>query len=410
MKTMIWSTSSISVTPEERAARRPIGRDREAVQAMLRNYEDMVQWADDYGLDGFASAEHHFQTEGGEIVSNSLLLYAKLAAMTERIMFAPLSIILAAHNPILVAEDLALFSHMFPGRLGVGFARGYQVRWMHTLMQTEGVNPFGPNPEFDKRNREIFNEHLEIVERAWAEDSFRYAGKHFQVPYPATGIPNWDLAEWTRAYGGPDEVDAAGTIHRVGVVPKPLTKPTIFIPSIGSPQTVIDSGRHGRTLLFSGNTENLRHVAGTYRDSAREAGRDLRLGEGMGIVRTIVLGETFDEAFDIATRTTGYWRHNFFQHFGINEALRAADDDPNRPVRLADERALTKRMIEKGELICGTPDKVLEELKQLHKTAGGALDWMVWSFPAQWLPSDEAPEVQRQQLKTYAEHIAPEFR
>lgn len=118
MKTLVWCSSVIPATPSERRSGRPIGRDIHAFQSMLRNYEDIARWADAFGMDGFGSAEHHFPTEGGENLPNSLLLYAKLAAQTRQIMFAPMPIVLSAHNSLRVAEDLAMFTHMFPGRLG----------------------------------------------------------------------------------------------------------------------------------------------------------------------------------------------------------------------------------------------------------------------------------------------------
>ncbi|MFE9677155.1 LLM class flavin-dependent oxidoreductase [Streptomyces sp. NPDC006259] len=410
MKTLIWCSSAIPASPSERLARRPIGRDVHAYQAMLRNYEDIARWADAFGYDGFGSAEHHFATEGGENMPNSLLLYAKLAAQTRQIMFAPLSIVLPAHNPVRVAEDLAMFTHMFPGRIGVAFARGRQSRWMQTLAQDDTI--VSSHPGSDTRNREIFNEYLSIVERAWAEDSFQHQGKHYQVPYPVGGIHNWPLAGWTRAYGGPDEVDADGTLHRIGVVPRPVHRPTIFIPTSASPQTVIDTARNGRTLLLTaGSREKVRSIAELYRDTARGFGRDLRLGEGAGVVAKVVLGDTFDEAFDLAVETSGYWFQNVFQAFGFNEGLRTTADDPRRTLRLEDARALTRRMYETGLLLCGTVDRVQDQMKELYAVyGGGEFDWFVWEFWAQALPGADAPDIQRGQLKTYAEQIMPTFR
>lgn len=410
MKTLIWASSTLPATPAERLARRPIGRDVDAYQSMLRNFEDIIRWADEFGFDGFGSVEHHLQTEGSDVIPNSLLLYAKLAAQTKQIMFAPMSIVLPSHDPIRIAEDLAMFTHMFPGRLGVGFARGYQTRWMQTLMQDDAAVSFQQGS--DARNREIFNEYLSIVERAWAEDSFQHDGKYYQAPFPAAGIPHWPLADWTRTYGGPDEVDADGTVRQIGVVPKPLHKPTIFIPGSVSPQTVIDAARNGRTLLLqAGNRERVRSTVELYRDTARENGRDLRVGEGTGVAAKVFLGDTFDEAFDLAVQTAGFWFQNYFQAFGFNEGLRTAADDPNRMVQLDDARALTRRLYEAGSVFCGTVDQVHDQVKDLHEVyGGGRLDWFAWEYWTQALPGDEAPEIQRWQLKTYAEDIMPAFR
>ncbi|MFF1300054.1 MULTISPECIES: LLM class flavin-dependent oxidoreductase [unclassified Streptomyces] len=410
MKTLVWCSSVIPVEPSERRSGRPIGRDIHAFQSMLRNYEDIARWADAFGLDGFGSAEHHFATEGGENMPNSLLLYAKLAAQTRQIMFTPMSIVLPAHNPLRVAEDLAMFTHMFPGRLGVGFARGNQSRWMQTLTQDDTI--VSGHPGSDARNREIFDEYLSTVERAWAEDCFQHKGKHYQVPYPSGGIHNWLPDQRTRTYGGPAEVDEDGTVRRIGVVPKPVHKPTIFIPTSASPQTVIDAARNGRTLLLTaGSREKVRSIAELYRDTARANGRDLRLGEGAGVVAKLFLGDTFDEAFDLAVRTAGYWYQEYFQAFGCNEGLRTTDDDPRSPLRLDDARALTLRMHAAGLLLCGTADQVRDQMADVQTVyGGGRLDWFVWEYWAQALPGVDAPDIQRGQLKTYAEQIMPTFR
>ncbi|ANS62807.1 flavin-dependent oxidoreductase, F420-dependent methylene-tetrahydromethanopterin reductase [Streptomyces lincolnensis] len=389
MKTLVWCSSVIPATPSERRSGRPIGRDIHAFQSMLRNYEDIARWADAFGMDGFGSAEHHFPTEGGENLPNSLLLYAKLAAQTRQIMFAPMPIVLSAHNSLRVAEDLAMFTHMFPGRLGVSFAYGYQTPGMQTLTQDEAV--VSGHPGSDTRNREIFDECLSIVERAWAEDSFQHKGKHYQVPHP---------------------VDEDGTACPVGVVPKPVHRPTIFIPAGASPQTVIDAARSGRTLLLTaGSREKVRSIAELYRDTARANGRDLRLGEGTGIVTKLFLGDTFDEAFDLAVQTSGHWYQDFLQTVGCTAGLRATAEGAHRPLCPDDARALTRSMHAAGRLLCGTADQVRDQMKDVQTVyGGGELDWFVWEYWAQALPGVDAPDIQREQLKTYAEQIMPAFR
>ncbi|MFI5958992.1 LLM class flavin-dependent oxidoreductase [Cryptosporangium sp. NPDC051539] len=410
MKTMFMTSSAIPVTEEERRTKRPVSRDNEAFQRMLTGYEKLALWADELGVDAFGSTEHHFQYEGGESIPNNLLMYAKLAALTENITFVPMSIVVNSHDPIRVAEDLALFSHMFPGRLGVAFARGFQTRWVQTLSQTESAVAHAP--ESEAANRQKFDEFLEIIETAWAQDSFRHDGPNYQVPFPATGIPNWPLADWTREYGVPGDVDENGTIHRIGIAPKLLDRPEIFIPSTRSEQTVIDSGKHGRTLyVAAGGRDRIRQVATTYRDSARAAGHDVELGDRFGVVAKIALGDTFEEAFDFAVHTAGFWYQNIFQKFWFNEGYRIDSDPPARPLTFADERALTQRMLDAGQLLCGTPEMVNEQLADMSTLYGGGnLDWLIWESWGQSMPFDDSDAVQRYQLETYAKQVMPNFR
>ncbi|OMB77232.1 LLM class flavin-dependent oxidoreductase [Mycolicibacterium conceptionense] len=411
MKTLLMSTAAIPVTPEERRSRRPVARDVDLYQRMLGKYEATVRLADELGFDGFGSTEHHLQTEGGESMPNPLLAYAKLAAVTSRIQFMPMSVVVTSHDPIRVAEDIALFTHLFPGRLaGVQFARGYQTRWMQTLTQSDNIAAL--NPVSDQRNRDRFNEYVSIVEKAWAQDAFHHQGESYQVPFPADGIRDWALADWTRTYGSSDEVDADGTIRNVGVIPKPLHRPTIFVPNTFSPQTAIDSARNGRTVVVAaGSREQARKTAVLYRDTARDSGRELRVGENFGIVVKIAFGDTYAEAFDYAARTFGYWYQNYFQHFHFNEVFRTADDAPDRPLDLGDARALTQRMIECGHLLCGTAEQVRQQVADVATVYGdGELDWLVYETWGQALPDDERNDTHRHQLSTYADAIMPHFR
>ena len=410
MKTMLMSSSAIPVTPEDRKRYRPVSRNNDHYQEMLRGFQQIAIWADELGFDAFGSTEHHFQYEGGESIPNNLLMYAKLAALTERITFVPMSVVVTAHDPLRVAEDLALFSHMFPGRLGVAFARGFQTRWVQTLAQSELA--VAHHPDSEAANREKFDEYVSIIEQAWDQDSLQHDGPNYKIPFPPGGIPNWPLADWTREYGAPGDVDDEGTVRRIGIAPRPLNRPEIFIPSTRSEQTIVDSGRHGRTLFVAaGGKDRILQVAKTYRDAANEAGRDLRLGEHFGVVAKIVLGDTFKEAFDLAVETAGFWYQNIFQSFWFNEGYRNDDDPPQRPLRFPDARALTQRMHDKGQLLCGTADQVRDQLGVMASLYGeGDLDWVISESWTQSMPFDDWYGVQRYQLETYAQQVMPAFK
>ena len=409
MKTMFMTSSAIPVTAEERRRLRPVSRDNNAYQRLLRGFENLAIWTDELGFDAFGSTEHHFQYEGGESIPNNLLLYAKLATLTKRITFVPMSVVLTTHDPLRVAEDLAQFSHMFPGRLAVAFARGFMSRWVQTLGQTE--HAIADHPESEAANRAKFDEFLSIIEEAWTQDSIFHDGPGYQVPFPVSGIRDWPLADWTREYGAPGDVDDDGTVRRIGVVPRPLNVPEIFIPSTRSQQTVINAGAHGRNLFVAaGGKERILEVAHLYQDSAREAGRDVTLGQNFGVVSKICLGESFEEAFELAVKTAGFWYQNFFQNFWFNEGYRRPTDPQQRPLRFPDARALTQRMLEAGQLACGTPDQVREQLRDTATLFGeGKLDWLIWESWTQSVPFDDYDEVQHYQLETFAKYVMPEF-
>ena len=410
MKTILWCSTVFAVDDDERERRRPIGRDPRAYAELLESLERHAVWADELGYDAFGGTEHHFQSEGGESIPNNLLLYAKLAAGTSRIVFIPMSVVLTARDPIRAAEDLALFSQLYPGRIAVCFARGYQTRWMQTLMQQEAVCAGRPG-EADSLNREIFDEHLAIVERAWAEDSFAFDGAHYQVPYPHRGIPGWPAAPWTRRFGAPGDVDADGKIRRVGVIPRPASPIAIFVPNTMSRQTVVDAARAGRVVLKEiSDRDAFRDAAALYHREALACGRRVGLGEGFGAVAKIALGDSFDEAMELAARTVGNWFRKFFGHFGINEGLRRPDDPPGR-LAFPSDRALAERMYERGALLCGTAHEVLEQLLDVKRCyADGELEWFGWEFWAQCLPDADAVATQRRQMELFAREVLPQLR
>ncbi len=412
MKTIVFCGSVLRATPEEREARRPLGRDPEAWDLMVSGIEDIARWMDQAGIDAFGMTEHHMQTEGGETMPNSLLLYTKLASVTDQLSFMPLSMVLTARDPIRAAEDLAIFDHLHPGRLyGSAFARGYQTRWMQTLMQTERIGATPMDPVSDAANRERFEEFLEIVSKAWTEDAWNYDGKHYQVPFPFSGIPNWPLAPWTRRFGGPGEVDEDGTVRKIGVVPKPLRVPPIFIPTTLSPATVTLCANHGYIPLISRyQAEPFRMASEQFRDAAHAAGRDLGLGQGMGAMRKLVLGDSYEEAFEIATLGAGYWHNNFFANFGFNEAYRLPSDDPTQMLQFPEDRDLVQRMVDSGDLLLGTPEAVCEQLAEVVRChSDGDLEWLVWEFFTQGLPGDERSEIAQRQIELYGKYIVPEF-
>ena len=409
MKTILWLGTALRASPEEREARRPLGRDPQAFSDMLAGFEQTTKQADELGIEVIATTEHHMQTEGGETLANPLLFYAKLAAVTKNITFMPLSNVLPAHDPIRLAEDLALFSHLYPGRVQVSFARGYQTRWMQTLTQREKIAPSPMDPEADSNSRELFDEHLEVVQKAWTEDAWSYEGKHYQAPFPVSGIPNWPLAEWTRRFGSPDEVDEEGTIHKIGVVPKPFTPPRLFVPYVLSKKTLIDAARRGiSALVIDSDKERFREACELYREEARAAGYDLELGQNMGAVRKIFLGDSYEEAFELAVTHMGYWHQNFFGRFGMNETYRTEVDDPRKMVEFEQARELVQRMVEVDNLILGTPEQVRERLEDVRRChSDGDLEWLVWEFWGQAAPGDYKCEIPRRQLDLYGRQVRP---
>jgi alkanesulfonate monooxygenase SsuD/methylene tetrahydromethanopterin reductase-like flavin-dependent oxidoreductase (luciferase family) len=337
----------------------------------------------------------------------------KIAQQTKNLIFMPTSLVMPARDPLRTAEDVALFDQMFPGRIKFSVARGYQKRWVQTLMQDEAAySSFKPEErEADQRNRAIFDEYLDVMMKAWTEDAFSFKGEHYQVPCPVEGIGGWAGWEVTRDFGAIDEVDAAGVLKKIGVIPAPATRPhpEMFVPFSGSAKTLEDTAKRGfGVLLLESKPEMFRAQCEKYLEIMNDAGHNLRLGQKVAAVRLITLGDTFEEAMDVAVRTSGWDFYDYFSKFGFAELFRSEEDDPNKFVEFRDARHCAERMYEAGHLICGTPDDVSRQLSELQKRyADGELEWLSWEFYQQGnLPLDE----QKRQLKMFAEEVWPSFR
>src|SRR4029079_14281678 len=75
--------------------------------------------------------------------------------------------------------------HRLGGRLNGAFVRGYQSRWMQNFAAVPGVRAVGPWNERsaeDQLNREVFEESVDIILRAWSSDTFAYGGKFWRYP------------------------------------------------------------------------------------------------------------------------------------------------------------------------------------------------------------------------------------
>ena len=416
MKFMLFVLPTVPGTLEERKRLRPIGRNNERYQQMLAELRQLAVFADEAGFDVFATTEHHFHSEGYETSVAPLLLYADLAARTKRLKFAPLGLVLPSWDPLRAAEELAVLDHLTQGRLYAGFARGYQDRWVNVLGQQYHVTgaPMDGSA-IDNHNRKVYEENLKVIKKAWTEETVHYKGDYYQIPFPfEEGIKRWPVAEWTREYGAPGEVDEHGVIRKICVVPKPYQQPhpPLFQPFSVSETTIRSTASGGIVpwILVSYPPE-FRRLCDVYQKVAGEAGRSLRLGESVGAFRAVHFGRTEAEAVALLRSTNYAGFNHYFGGFGFWEAFRTlADDakysrDPYTP--LPQSEWTLERMRDVKYALAGTVDQVKREIDALHRLGGdGELEWFGWFFDQGFMPMDE----EMRQLELFAKHIIPAFR
>jgi alkanesulfonate monooxygenase SsuD/methylene tetrahydromethanopterin reductase-like flavin-dependent oxidoreductase (luciferase family) len=384
---------------EEREKLRPIGRNAERYHAMIEELRVLAKVGDELGVHAISTTEHHFHTEGFEANPNPLLLMADLAARTERIMLAPMSVVVTPENPIRVAENIAMLDVMTKGRVAVGFARGYQKRWVQVIGQNVGVTAAQVSGIADDlNNQKIFQEFEKIIFKAWANDAFDFKGEFFQVPYPyEAGIDGWAAVDFTRRFGADGEIDDKGIIRRVGTVPGTWQKPhpEIWRTSGGSRSTVVDAARKGYVpFLVTPHAHQVLDNCQLYQTEAAKAGFNRRLGHKVGVTRAITVGKTEEEAWDLAVKSTGECWHNYFNLFGFGEPFRSKDEPVEKfpvPRTFGSVEETMKRFADSGFSIQGTADRVKRQLEDLHRCyADGELEYLCWMFNYQgMIPIDQ---------------------
>ena len=364
---------SAGATPDE-FERGRAGQNPNYYQRGLSDASRLLRQVEELGFDFVAFSEHHFHVEGLEVSNNPVLLGCWAAMQTSRLRIGQMGSVLPARNPILLAEDLAMLDQMSGGRMCAGFARGYQARHVMTVGQKMNAAWTAANdPDFaghDRINRELFNEHYEIIRKAWAEPLFKYKGAHWQIP-PA-GI-EWDHPA-TR-HMAPGMVDENGQLDKVGIAPLTLQEPgsiEVFIPFTMSAETIEWSAREGVTpVIFTPIEEHARASIDLFHNAAVAAGIDAQWGRGLGHFRDIVVADTDAEAHAISERGLGYIWTRWHDWFGFNEALRYPGEKGPIP-----NTAETVR--ERGYSISGSVDTVARKIEAMIETLNTDLivPWM----------------------------------
>jgi alkanesulfonate monooxygenase SsuD/methylene tetrahydromethanopterin reductase-like flavin-dependent oxidoreductase (luciferase family) len=326
-----------------------VGLDGAAYDRMLREISAQARLADDLGYDSISFTEHHFHVEGFELSNNPVLLDLYIAMQTKRLRVGQLGIVLPSQNPIRVAEDIAMLDHMSGGRANAGFARGYQRRWVDVMaQQTHGIHGALPHQhdEIDAANRAAFEECFRIIKKAWTDDFLTHNGKYWRVP---AGDTPWTL-EATKKWGGGVE---NGVVRSVAVVPKPVQKPhpPLFQPFASSERSIRWCAQEGVTAILPPLHPNYEtQLCKLYADVSHNP-----IGEGMGVLRDVIIADSDDEALAIWHESGYFCGHEWFEPFGFSAGM----EDPKTKER-AD-------LWKDGLAFVGTVDTVTRQIESFMK-------------------------------------------
>lgn len=283
---------------EGRKRARPLGRDADVYHKVLFDWLDIIKAADQMGVWGASTIEHHLHSEGYEVGPNPGVLNAWWAGHVKNLHVGALGYVMATQDPIRVAEETAILDHITCGRFFVGFARGYQSRWTNILGQSTGVVATRSDGSTeDRKNRDIFEERVEMVLRCWQEDFLILNGQYYQAPYPVkTGIEGYPGAGIAREAGNLKEINDAGNVLSISVVPTTFKRrrPPIFVAMSKSDDTVRYCARHGFIPTYFSKLELVIKQSQIYLDESSQRGVRVSLGQRQNIVRWLHIGK--DEA------------------------------------------------------------------------------------------------------------------
>ncbi|MGR8920701.1 MAG: LLM class flavin-dependent oxidoreductase [Gammaproteobacteria bacterium] len=344
------------------------GKRTDLYQMMLRELTEQIQYMDENGYYGTGFTEHHFHVEGEEVSTNPVLLDLYFGMQTKNMKFGQLGNVLPSQNPINLAENIAMVSQMLGGRVFAGFARGYQPRWVNVLGQQVGLSDPASGEDYEELKRSLFEEHFEIIMKAWTNDTFSFDGKHWQIP---TKDIKWAAAEVAHNFG--QGCDADGFIREIGIAPPPYDKqvPDMFMPFATSERSIkwgMERGIVPVTIMTQYDVVKEHFRAGM--EAANEAGKNYKFGQGMAMSREIIVADTDEEAEAVAREAGAFIWNNFFVPFGFNAAVANHGEGP------FDIPATFESISERGLVIHGSPDTVNRKLEKLLEQLPVDYFWM----------------------------------
>jgi alkanesulfonate monooxygenase SsuD/methylene tetrahydromethanopterin reductase-like flavin-dependent oxidoreductase (luciferase family) len=128
----------------------------------------LADLAEPLGFDSLWAVEHHFDNYA--MIPDVVQFLTYMAGRTSRIQLGTGVIVLPWHDPVRVAEQIAMLDILSKGRLLIGFGRGA------AKLEYDGFRI--PMDEA----RERFIESAEVVVKALKHERFSHQGKYFQIP------------------------------------------------------------------------------------------------------------------------------------------------------------------------------------------------------------------------------------
>ena len=355
----------------------------EHLASVFDKTQHIVQLMDRVGYDTFWMAEHHFQKEGYECIPNLLLLNVHLAHLTENIRFGCGFNIAPMWHPLRMAEDFATANILTGGRIIFGVGRGYHSREVDTFGAPSTITD-------TDANRELFEEQIEVILKAFNNRSFSHHGKYYNIP-PRVPYRGYELEEIT-------------------LVPRPTDLPVeTWQPLVTGSQRQMDfmvkhriKGIMGGGAAVGGANHD---VILRWQETLARAGKETELGGDLIIGYNTFLGDTEEKAI-------AQFRPYFEEGMKVFGPLGFVNLSPEQIEAMGDRRRARSAglpTIEDGikaeEHFCGPPELVKEKLLAVQDRYPG-LEEVHVGPPVSGLPE----RLYLEQMEWFAKDVMPAFK
>src|ERR1700687_2378236 len=333
--------------------------------AVVSDHLAMGDLAEPLGFDSLFALEHHFTGYAMSPAPPQLLSY--FAGRTRRITLGTAVIVLPWHDPIRVAEQIALLDILCGARCVFGFGRGA------ASAEYEGFRI----PMEEARPR--FVEAAQIVVKALSHDSFEHEGEFYRIP-------------------------------RTAIRPRPISHPERRPhASAGGPDSAEIMAKLGFGLLMVRQNEWSKAAAdiGRYREIALAAGHAPRPPI---ILTNVCCADSRDEAHERAFRYLGQKWQSIDDHYHFSDGHLATVKGYETYGKMArtyakiNEDAASRQKATDFYVsiqIVGTPKDCLDKIAELQRLTG--LDHLVTEFSFGAMPHEEA-EVN---MRLFADRVLP---
>jgi alkanesulfonate monooxygenase SsuD/methylene tetrahydromethanopterin reductase-like flavin-dependent oxidoreductase (luciferase family) len=342
------------------------GYDREPGRADWEIYDEGVRLAslvEPLGFDSIWTVEHHFTPY--TMVPNSLQFLTFMAGRTERVDFGTMVVVLPWHDPIRVAEEVAMLDVLAGGRrLTLGFGRGAG------RVEFEGFRtPMG-------ESRDRFLESLEVVRAALSNQEFSFEGRFHQIPSMSIRPQ-------------PRSADLASRMYCAW----------------GSPETIPIAAEAGLGALFvpQKGWEEIGEEVVTF--------NHLREQQGLAAQQPIVVCWVYcsadpDEAWETARQYMTNYNDSALRHYEFHDAdhfKEAGSYDYYAKMADARKRVGEEKVVEvfARNQVWGTPEQCIEKLRNIRATTDAA------EFVGVFTYGDLPAELAERSMRLFAQEVLP---